>query len=294
MKARGRGGAHEWFLDGPGRRKRRRVLAYVLFTAMLGGFALWFGLSTPDQSPSVDVFIAVIVGGIAGILVYSAGRGDLPTYVTKFAARHRFSVTPNSLMAFTPVLQQPFGRTHGSVKAALPDGTPCALGAYDYVRPIRWYASMFFRVLFQEFGSPKATKLVSTLVRVPETRDLLPVLLCERRFGPQLPNSVEDAARRLTRIETESAALTEIRELFVLDESDHRWAKRLFSPSFVRWHAEEGGDVAWELVDGWLCVTIERKADTEYELQRALDVGAHVFERLREEAEQTTSPPPDA
>ncbi len=235
----------------------------------------------------MGVLAAIVAGGIAAILVYAAGTGDLPPYVTRFAARHEFPVAPKPLPALTPVLQQPFGRTHGSVEAALPDGTPCMLGAYDYVRPVRWYVSMFFRVIFQSLGGPKATKLVSALVQVPETRELLPVLLCERRFGPQLPNSVEDAARRLTRIETESAALTEIRELFLLGEGDHLWAKRLFSPSFVRWHAEEGADVAWELVDGWLCVTVERTEDTEDELQRALDAGAHVFERLREEAEQT-------
>lgn len=292
--------ARDWIRSGPKRKSKSQDVAAAIFGMLL---AVPTGLAVGFDSEH-GLLEGMLVGALAFSLAFIFGaylalrrkKRNVPDYVRTFAREEGFSLGNRELDAISPILQQPFSRTYGVSSGPLfeNDSIKCAIAPYDYVRRNRWHAEMFFRVMFRIYGEPAGRRFVATVVEVPQTRELLPVMLCERRFGAKLLDPVEDVARRLKRLKTESASLGGSHEIFVLPTQEPNWPRRILAPSFITWLAGEGRDVAWELVDGQLCVTTERRADSSEELDRSIAAAAHVVKHLLQEVEQTNLDRPPA
>jgi hypothetical protein len=124
------------------------------------------------------------------------------------------------------------------------------------------------------------------MVDVPECASLLPELICQRKLGPRALEKLEDAFRgSKQRVELESEAFDERYEIFVNEDQDQVWLRRLFSPTFIVWLGEEAPEkFAFELVDGVLCCYVSGHKKSAAELDTIRTASAAVAARLREEA----------
>ncbi len=131
------------------------------------------------------------------------------------------------------------------------------------------------------------------LVEVPECAAQIPELLCQRKFGLQVFEGLEDAFRSSRqRVRLESEALDEHYEIFSLKEQDQVWLRRLFSPTFVVWLGEEAPEkFAFELVSGMLCCYVNGHKKSAAELDVIGAATATVARRLREESQETSLKP---
>jgi hypothetical protein len=128
------------------------------------------------------------------------------------------------------------------------------------------------------------------LVEVPECAPHLTELFCQHKFGLRSLEKLEDAFRRSKqRVKLESEALDERYEIFAGSDQDQVWLRRLFSPVFVVWLAEEAPKkFAFELVAGTLCCYVSGHKEKAAELDAVRTASATVAKRLREESLETS------
>jgi hypothetical protein len=128
------------------------------------------------------------------------------------------------------------------------------------------------------------------LIEVPECAAHLPELFCQRKFGLRSLEKLEDAFRRSKqRVKLESEALDERYEIFAGPDQDQVWLRRLFSPTFVVWLAEEAPKkFAFELVGGALCCYVSGHKENAADLDTVRAASAAVATRLREESLETS------
>ncbi len=128
------------------------------------------------------------------------------------------------------------------------------------------------------------------LVNVPECRDHLPELYCQRRFGLRALEGFEDAFRtKKERVTLESEVLLDKYEIFAGKNQDAVWLRRLFSPTFIVWMTDSAPEkFAFELVDGNLCCYVSGHKENSAELDGIAVAAGAVAGRLREEAAQTS------
>lgn len=127
------------------------------------------------------------------------------------------------------------------------------------------------------------------LVEVPECTEV-PELLCLHRSGLNLLEGLGGALdKSRQRVRLESEALNEHYEILCLRQQDQVWLRRLFSPSFVVWLAEEAPKkFAFELVEGRLCCYVKGHKKSAAELDAIRAATAKVARRLRDEAGETS------
>ena len=123
------------------------------------------------------------------------------------------------------------------------------------------------------------------MTEVAECAPFVPELMCQRKFGFQALEKLEDVFRSKERVELESVALDERFEIFANKDQDANWLRQLFSPSFVVWLSERAPEkFAFERVDGVLCCNVKGHKKSAGELDRMREAAAVVARRLREEA----------
>jgi len=108
--------------------------------------------------------------------------------------------------------------------------------------------------------------------------------------GFRFLDGLEDKFRgSLERVTLESEAFDKRFEVFVDKGQDPVWVRRLFSPSFIVWLAENPPkSFAFELENGHLVAYVSKHMDDTAGLERVTEVGAYVAARLLEEVAQSS------
>ena len=124
------------------------------------------------------------------------------------------------------------------------------------------------------------------LLEVPECRDLVPELYCQRKFGLRALQGLEDVFRgKKERVELESEALADRYEIFAAEGQDPNWLRQLFAPTFIVWLTDAAPEkFAFELVEGTLCCYVSGHKENAAELDAVAAATAAVATRLREES----------
>lgn len=224
--------------------------AAMLLVSLLIVFAI-------ADSRAADAFFAVYAGQRGLVL---GGRDGLP--------------------AITPLLRKGDDRyAERTLRGALAEGVEGTLALYTYE---------------EEHTDSKGNRQTNYyrytvgLVEAPESVAHIPELICQRKSGLRALEKLEDAFRAKQRIKLESEALDERYEIFAEPEQDQLWLRRLFSPTFIVWLAEEAPEkFAFELVAGYLCCYINGHKESAAELDSVSAATAAVAQRLREEALET-------
>jgi hypothetical protein len=127
------------------------------------------------------------------------------------------------------------------------------------------------------------------ITEVDEVAELVPELICNRKFGFRAFEKIEDAFRGNERVNLESVELDQRFEIFVDEKQNPNWIRQLFSPSFIVWLAEETPEkFAFELVDGKLVCNVKGHKKNSRELDGMVQAMGGVARRLREEAAEET------
>lgn len=208
------------------------------------------------DSRAADAFFAVYAGQRGLVL---GGREALP--------------------AITPLLRKGDDRyAERTLRGALSEGVEGTLALYTYE---------------EESTDSKGNRQTNYyrytlgLVEVPESVAHIPELICQRKSGLRALEKLEDAFRSKQRVKLESEALDERYEIFAEPEQDQLWLRRLFSPTFIVWLAEEAPQkFAFELVAGYLCCYVNGHKESAAELDTLSTATATVAQRLREESLQ--------
>jgi hypothetical protein len=128
------------------------------------------------------------------------------------------------------------------------------------------------------------------LSQLPETAPYLSELALQRRAGFRFLDSAEDLFRSRQRVEVESELADKKFEIFTGKNDDMVKARRVFSPTFIVWLAEEAHEgLAFELVAGAFVANHKGHLKTADELDRFCTDAAAIARRLDEEALQAGS-----
>lgn len=260
------------------------------FKLLLGKPLSWvlIGAAVLIAGLAAAIFVGVAIGAAAalgafflGLLVVFgiAGSRAEGSFFETYAAQRGLTPAGKSRMPpWTPLLRKGDDRyAERTLTGLIADGLDGVLALYTYEETStdsegRRHTNYYRYTL--------------GLVEVAECADFVPELLCQRKFGLQALEKLEDAFRgSKERVELESAALDERYEIFVGETQDQVWLRRLFSPTFVVWLGEEAPEkFAFELVDGNLCCYVKGHKKNAQDLDVVRDATAVVARRLREEA----------
>jgi hypothetical protein len=243
------------------------------------------------------VACGAVIGALIGGSLASVPKGQPPDALRKYASAHRLGLDRNDLPPVTPLLLQPFSRTNGFVFGRHPSGFEGKIGLFNFIRPHRMYFNVTMQLLTRfEWPEAKGVTMLAATRRIVGIEKVLPVLLCERRYGGRLLDSVEEAARGLKRVHLESIELDRKYEVFTHPRQEPSWIRRLFSPSFVVWMAEElERQISIEIYDGW--VTVAMPVDEDLTVARVEDfseVAAEAASRIASELAETSLRRPPA
>lgn len=217
------------------------------------------------------------VAVVLAVVAHLARREAEQAFFAGYAVGRRMELSGRSrLPARTPLLKKGDDRyAERLLRGPLGDGVSGSLALYTY-----------------ETESTDSRGNTSTsyhrytvgLVEVPELRPLVSELLCQRRSGLRIFEGIEDAFRDAERVTLESRAFNDRYELFADRSQDPIWLRRLFSPGFVVWLAEDAPEgLAFEVSGGLLCVEFSGHMKSTAELDSVRSATARVARRLREE-----------
>lgn len=219
---------------------------------------------------------------IAFVLASTAAREDFFRTYAEARGLQR-DAGKSRIAAVTPLLRKGDRRyVEQAMRGKLPGGMEGVLGLYTYEVESR-----------DSDGNRNVDRYRFTvaLFDLPELASHVSDVYCQRRSGFRFMDAAEDVFRRMKRLELESEAHDKRYEVFFGPEDDEVWLKRLFSPSFVVWLAEEAPkNFAFELSAGALCVNVKGHHDSASELDELCEAACRVAARLREESEQTSVP----
>jgi hypothetical protein len=118
----------------------------------------------------------------------------------------------------------------------------------------------------------------------------VPELYCQPRSGPASFERLGDAFRgSRRRVTFESVALDDRFDIFVGEDQDEVWLRRLFSPSFVVWLGEAPpADLSFELVNGTLVTYVPGYREDAGTLDAMAAATGTIAQRLLEESAQTS------
>lgn len=129
-------------------------------------------------------------------------------------------------------------------------------------------------------------------VKMPETIAHMKELRVQRKSGLKALEGFEDSFRRKhERVTLESEAMRDRYEIFVSNEQDPVWTRRLFSPSFIVWLTEQPPKkFAFELENGYFVAYVPKHRKSAALLDEMREVSCEVAGRILKEVAETTSP----
>lgn len=165
--------------------------------------------------------------------------------------------------AVTPLLTKG-GSFDEALQGPLSDGVDGVVARYEYGR-------FAYNVVF---------------ARLPESRQFVPRLQCERR-GRITDDTHYGFEVRSSRLWTESEKLNERFKVTVSPFQDDNWLRQLFVPTFIDWLGERSpGDFSFELTYGSLLCSVEEDEPEIEGLEALWDSSATVARRIREESNE--------
>lgn len=212
------------------------------------------------------------------IFVIASNAAEEDFFSSYAAARGLNRVAGNSsLPPSTPLLRKGNKRYAEHVmNGTLPGGSPGAIGLYTYEVETR-----------DSEGNTDTDYYKFTVVMhdLPQAATKVSDLYCQRRSGFRFMDGAEDAFRKMQRLELESEILDRRYEIFYGAEDDQAWIKRLFSPSFIVWLAEQPPEnFAFEFSAGSLCVNTKGHSNNAADLDELCEAASKVAHRLAGEA----------
>lgn len=228
-------------------------------------------------APLLGLAIAAGVGVLAVITVFFIADSKAESaFFDKYAEQRGLKLTGASdLPGRTPLLRKGDERKAEYVMAgAIADGLDGRIALFTYTD-----------VYHDKNGRHENNyPFTVAMADLPETAELCPELLCNRKFGFKALEGLEDKFRKNERVRLESIKLDDRFEIFADEKQDANWLRQLFSPSFIVWMAEQTPEkFAFELVDGTLCCNVKGHKKSAADLDRMREATAGVARRLREE-----------
>jgi hypothetical protein len=247
---------------------------------------------------------AVLGGGILGLLINPATAWILPLLALLVGLGVVFWIADrNAANSFWEVYARSRGLALGE-KSRLPGSTPLlragdvgyATRSLDGQTSPGLYGTLALYTYEEETvglsGRRETAYHDYTLVtiEVPECAPYIGELYGLARRGPHPLAEFGDNLRRGRRqVRLESEALDRRLEIFVAEGQDEIWTRRLFSPAFVVWLAEEPPrKLSFELEAGSLTVYVPGHQEDAKDLDALAAAGATIARRLLEESAQTS------
>jgi hypothetical protein len=247
----------------------------LVLLLVLGGGAFFAGSSAGSVFGLVGAGVVVALW-LMIVAVVAHGRARSEFFAAYAEQRGLRWTRGGQLPRATPLLRM--GDAHRAdeqLTGKLPGGLDGTLALYTYEKRSR------------SADGTQATEyhhFTVVVCALPESREKLPALYCQRRFGFKFLDGAEDMLRKTKRVELESERLDSRCEIFAAPDSDDNWLRQLFSPSFVVFLAEETPEgFAFEVEGGTLCVNIRRHAKTAGKLDDLCEHAGTVAQRIRDE-----------
>jgi hypothetical protein len=249
------------------------IALFVLAVGIAG--AVYLGAAIGAGAAAAMLLVSLLI-----VFAIADSRAEDAFFAAYAAQRGLKLGGREALPAITPLLRKGDDRyAERTLRGALGEGVEGTLALYTYE---------------EESTDSKGNRQTNYyrytvgLVEVPESVAHIPELICQRKSGLRALEKLEDAFRTKQRIKLESEALDERYEIFAEPEQDQLWLRRLFSPTFIVWLAEEAPQkFAFELVAGYLCCYVNGHKESAAELDALSTATAAVAQRLREEALET-------
>jgi hypothetical protein len=257
----------------------QRLLRKRLIWILGGGVALLVGVAAAiAAAPALGAALAVGALLLTVVVVFFlASAASERAFFQGYSKRRGLSLTEDgNLPGATPLLRKGDEReAHQIMSGSLADGLDGTLALYTYTD-----------VYHDKNGRHETDyNFTVAMAEVAECAPFVPELFCQRKFGFQALEKLEDAFRSKERVELESVALDDRFEIFANKDQDANWLRQFFSPSFIVWLSEKAPEkFAFELVEGVLVCNVKGHKKSAAELDRMREATAVVVRRLREEA----------
>jgi len=269
----------------------KRLLRKPLTWILIGVFALIAGgVAGALVGPALGgaAFVVVVLIGLLIVFAIADSKAADAFFETYAQQRGLTLSGKGPLPAATPLLKKGDDRyANRTLSGRIGDGIEGTLALYTYEEETT-----------DSDGDRQTNYYRYTLglVEVPDCVAHCPELYCRRKFGLRALEKFEDVFRGgKERVKLESEQLDEKYEIFAGKGQDAVWLRRLFAPTFIVWLNEAAPDkFAFELVDGTLCCYVSGHKEDAAELDGIAAATAAVAKRLRDEAGETSSSPPQA
>lgn len=257
----------------------KRLIRQRKTQLLILGFMVAAGLIVASiGSPLGGVIVALIVLVLGvGITYGIADDRSEEAFYDSYAESRGLMRTDRQLKELTPLLRKGDERqTDEMFSGLLESEFQGSLALYTYTE-----------VTTDAKGNRHETDYRFTLVtmKLPEVGGRLAELVVEERAGFRIFEKLEDAFRgNLERLRLESDALDKRFEIFVREDQDRVWIRRLFSPSFIVWLTEHPiEDFAFEFGSGELCVYVPDHKESAAEFDRMIAAACELARKMNAE-----------
>ncbi|MGK2955759.1 MAG: hypothetical protein ACSLFI_08840 [Solirubrobacterales bacterium] len=242
--------------------------------AVVGG-AIFAGLGTPVAGVVVAV-LALIIG--VGVVYFMADQKAEDAFYDAYAKSRNLQRNPKPLDPATPLLRK--GDKRRTDVRFIGQLSPEFNGSLAL-----W---TFTEVSRDSKGNKTETDYPFTIVSIQldKVAEKLTELVVEKTDSFGIFNKLEDAMRgNLKRLTLESQALDDRFEIFIREDQDPIWVRRLFSPSFIVWLTDHPTkDFAFEFGSGKLIAYVPKHRESTDEFDKVISDSCELAKLLLAEA----------
>lgn len=242
--------------------------------AVVGG-AIFAGLGTPVAGVVVAV-LALIIG--VGVVYFMADQKAEDAFYDAYAKSRNLQRNPKPLDPATPLLRK--GDKRRTDVRFIGQLSPEFNGSLAL-----W---TFTEVSRDSKGNKTETDYPFTIVSIQldKVAEKLTELVVEKTDSFGIFNKLEDAMRgNLKRLTLESQALDDRFEIFIREDQDPIWVRRLFSPSFIVWLTDHPTkDFAFEFGSGKLIAYVPKHRESTDEFDKVIGDSCELAKLLLAEA----------
>jgi len=263
----------------------KKLMRSVKTWLLIGGLAIIAGgviggLGSPVGG--LAAFFIVLVIGVAVAYFIADGKAEEAFY-DSYAKSRGLQRNPKPLGPATPLLRKGDERkTEARFNGQLDPDFKGTLALWTYTV-----------VTHDSKGNRQETDYPFTIVVIPldKVAENLSEMVVEEKDSFGIFNKLEDAMRgNLDRLTLESQALDNRFEIFIRDDQDPVWVRRLFSPSFIVWLTEHPTkDFAFEFGSGKLVAYIPKHRESAAEFDKHIADSCELARKLNAEALSTSS-----